>query len=504
MPASRSSYQQGVGARGLRGPAVVMGAASVHAEGMTMVRVPLLLLLTASCALGQTTGDPFPGPIVSDRDAITVGYVEFASLPDVDGGAARMMHLQVEPGGSRLFVSDMRGLLYTVSARGESVALYLDLDATPWGVQVEPSGSERGFQSMALHPQFNEAGAPGFGKLYTLVDTRNMRPAPDFTPPGTDDRTHDTVLLEWTARTPSAAAYDGGRPRELMRFQQPYRNHNGGDLRFNPLASSGDPDFGLLYVGMADGGSGGDPHDLAQNLQAGFGKILRIDPLGSNGANGRYGIPAANPFVARGAEALGEIYAYGVRNPQRFAWDAETGNMFFAEIGQNTVEEVSRVTAGANLGWHDWEGSFVYVGRNGVNPEGPRADPAMIYPVVEYDQADALLQRSAAATMCCVYRHAAIPELDGLLLFGDNPSGEIFYVDADELPDGGQASIRRILFEAGGTAKTLLELIRAKNVEQGKSPASRADLRFDMTPDGRLFVLNKGDGTIRRIVSASR
>jgi hypothetical protein len=309
------------------------------------------------------------------------------------------------------------------------------------------------------------------------------------------------VLYEWTARTPGAATYDGGPPREMMRFEQPFANHNGGHLTFNPLATAGSPDFGLLYLGFADGGSGGDPLNLAQNRSSAFGKILRFDPLGTNSANGKYGIPAANPFASNGsAGTLREIYAVGLRNPQRFAWDSRTGNMFVADIGQNIVEKVSLVTAGANLGWNKWEGSFAYVGRQGVSLENQRGDAAITYPVVEYGQLDPLLQPQSAVTMGVVYRRTEIRQLTNLLLFGDNPSGEIFYVNADDLPRGGQDRMRRILFSDKGESKTLLQLIKEKNVAQGRMPATRADLRFGPGPGGQIFVLNKRDGTIRLLV----
>ena len=100
-------------------------------------------------------------------------------------------------------------------------------------------------------------------------------------------------------------------------------------------------------MGIADGGSGGDPLNNAQNLSSAFGKMMRIDPLGKNSANGKYGIPKDNPFVNdNDPNTLGEIYAFGLRNPQRFAWDSRNGNMFVADIGQNIVEEVSQMTAG--------------------------------------------------------------------------------------------------------------------------------------------------------------
>jgi glucose/arabinose dehydrogenase len=289
-----------------------------------------------------------------------------------------------------------------------------------------------------------------------------------------------------------------------MRFEQPFANHNAGHLAFNPLSRPGAPDFGLLYMGSADGGSGGDPLNLAQNLGSAFGKILRIDPMGKDSANGKYGIPASNPFVKQQG-TLPEIYALGLRNPQRFAWDSKTGGMFVADIGQNIIEEISPVTAGANLGWKVWEGSYRFLGGQvGVDSEKPRADPSMTYPVVEYGQLDPLLQNSSAATMGVVYRGTAIKELSNLLIFGDNPSGELFYVSADKLPGGGQDAIRRILLNDKGTAKTLLQLIREKNTAQGRTPlAPRADLRFGPGANGQIFLLNKRDGTIRLLVPAT-
>jgi hypothetical protein len=414
------------------------------------------------------------------------------------------MLLVDEPGSRRLFVNDMRGPLYLLSYNGKTVRQYLDINAAAWGVSVQASGRERGFQSFAFHPQFNRPGTRGFGRFYTLTDTSNTTPVPDFRPAG-GTRTHDTILLEWTAKNPAADAYDGGVPRELIRFEQPFANHNGGQLGFNPFASTGDADFGLLYIGFADGGSGGDPLDHAQNLNSAFGKLLRIDPLGSNSANGKYGIPAGNPFSNDGsASTLGEIYASGLRNPQRFAWDPKNGNLFVADIGQNTVEEISIATPGANLGWNDWEGSFAYVSREGVGLASQRSDAKVVFPIVEYGQPDPLLQPQSAVTVGAVYRQTAIKQLENLLVFGDIPSGEAFYINADNLPKGGQGAIRRILFNDNGVAKTLLQIIKDTNVKQGKMPATRADLRFGLGPDGQIFMLNKGDGIIRLLVPGAR
>jgi len=470
------------------------------------VSVAMVTFMLATPAFGQGRGatplppgftnDPFPQPIPANDGVIAVTVREFASLPDIAGIPARAMTLVDEPGTRRLFVNDMRGPLYVVSYDGRSVALYLDVNDPKWGIGVQSQGRERGFQSFAFHPQFGQPGTRGFGKFYTYTDTTNQTPSADFTTPNAST-THDTVLFEWTAKTPTAASYDGSAPREVIRWRQPFPNHNGGRITFNSTVAAGSPEFGLLYVGVADGGSGGDPMKLAQNLGSGFGKILRIDPLGDDSRNKKYGIPPSNPFVNR-PDALPEIYAYGVRNPQFISWDPRNGNMFFSDIGQNTVEEVSRVTPGANLGWNVWEGSYRF-GQGGVAIDNPRSDPNVTYPVAEWGQLDPLLQSNSASVGVIAYRGTQIPQLTGRLLFADMPSGEIFHVNVDSLPNGGQDAIRRVLVRdaPGGEPKTVLQVIQEKNRAMGKPVVTRADLRFGIGPSQQLFLLNKGDGTIR-------
>jgi hypothetical protein len=462
--------------------------------------------VSAIAAFAQPSNDPFPQPINTKDGVVTVSFTEFATIPGIEGQpiAPRMTLLVDEPATKRLFVNDMRGPFYSVSYDGKTVTPYLDLNAEKWGVKVNSQGNERGFQSFAFHPQFAQRGARGYGKFYTLLDSSNVGPAVDFKPGG-GTHTHDTVLLEWTAKDAAAKTYDGGAPRELIRWEQPFANHNCGHMTFNPLARQGSPDYGLLYFGFADGGSGGDPFKHGQNLNSGFGKIFRIDPLGTNSKNGKYGIPDSNPFAKDGRDdTLGEIYAYGVRNSQRLFWDRKNGNMFMSDIGQNIVEEISPVTAGANLGWNDWEGSYKFISREAVNLESARSDSKVTYPIVEYGQLDPLFQPNSAAIGGVVYRAGKIKQLDGLLLFGDNPSGEIFYVKADALPKGGQDPIRRVLLNDKGTPKTLLALIKEKNAAQGRMPATRADLRFGEGADGQVYILNKGDGTIRLLVPDGR
>lgn len=466
--------------------------------------------------------DPY-SPIPQAEGTITVAIEDFAHLPDSDQGLgelipARMMLLRDEPGTGRLFVNDLNGLLYSITYDGK-VTAYLELTAERWNLQLELAGRPKGFQSFAFHPQFADIGKPGHGRFYTLIDTKATAPTPDYLA-DPSLRAHDTVLLEWVAKDPSAAVYDGGEPRELLRVQQPHFAHNGGMLSFRPRATQQDADYGLLYMGIGDGGRGSDPQRLARNLGSIFGKILRIDPLGSNSANGKYGIPDSNPFASDGSDAtLGEIYASGLRNPQRMAWDSKTGAFFVLDIGQNVMEEINIVTPGADLGWSDWEGSFRHNRRKAksdVLPASPRSDGAVSFPFVEFDQLDPLLELnphkknlpvgnppSAAITGIVIYRDGPLAKLADKLLFGDSPSGEVFYVAADEPPmDGWKPKhIRRVLFEREKRTMSLLEIIQETNiVQRRRRPNPRADLRFGTGPNGQVFLLNKADGVIRRLL----
>jgi hypothetical protein len=123
----------------------------------------------------------------------------------------------------------------------------------------------------------------------------------------------------------------------------------------------------------------------------------------------------------------------------------------------------------------------------------------MTFPIAEFDHTDSILSNRAAVTGVIVYRSNAIPALRGRILFGDMPSGEVFTVSADDTQASGQDHIRRVLFNDGGTARTFLQIIRDKNMQQGKQPAARADVRFGTGPDDQVFLLNKADGVIRRL-----
>ena len=307
---------------------------------------------------GQTT-DPFPAPIAATEGVIRVGVREFASVPDIDGVAARMMNLVNEPGTRRLFVNDMRGPLYSVSYDGKTVTLYLDINDADVGRERAVDGPRARLPELRLPSAVRPGRHAGVRQVLHLH--RHEQPdagAPTSRPPNPADARTTRCCSSGRRRRRPPRPTTADRHASCSGFGSRSRITTAATWRSIRSPRPAAPEFGLLYIGVADGGSGGDPMRLAQNLGSAFGKILRIDPLGTNSANGKYGIPGEQSVRRRPLARLPEIYAYGVRNPQRFAWDRRNGNMFLADIGQNIVEEISVVTPGANLGWNEWEGSY--------------------------------------------------------------------------------------------------------------------------------------------------
>jgi glucose/arabinose dehydrogenase len=210
------------------------------------------------------------------------------------------------------------------------------------------------------------------------------------------DADGDTNVDEYTMRGPDA---DTGTRRRVLFVDQPYSNHNGGEVVFGP--------DGELYIGLGDGGAAGDPHDNGQNLANALGKILRIDPRRAGDAS--YRVPADNPFVGR-AGAFTEIWMFGLRNPWRFSFDRETGDTWIGDVGQNLYEEIDYAPHGedgVNWGWSQREGRHEF---KGAQPSGARD------PIVETSHDDGW----CAIVGGYVYRGRAIPALYGVYLYGDN------------------------------------------------------------------------------------
>ncbi len=202
--------------------------------------------------------------------------------------------------------------------------------------------------------------------------------------------------------------------RDVLFVEQPYSNHNGGNLAFGP--------DGYLYIGLGDGGSGGDPDRNGQSLQTLLGKMLRISPRPSG--DDPYGIPPDNPFVGRG-DARPEIWAFGLRNPWRYSFDLQTGDLWIGDVGQSASEEIdvepAGSTGGLNFGWNLFEGSLPYLG------DGSAADT--VGPVYEYPNGTG----GCAVTGGYVYRGARIPDLVGAYVFADFCGGGL---EAFVLRDG--------------------------------------------------------------------
>jgi glucose/arabinose dehydrogenase len=328
----------------------------------TMARVALAALAVSACASG-TPGAADPKPAQGVR-----------VKPLVDG-LHDPVYVTAPPGDSRLFIVEQEGRIRVFENGRLLRRPFLDL------TDRVLAGGERGLLSMAFHPQY--AANRFFFVNYT-------------------DRNGHTRVVRYTATADRNMA-DPESGRLILLIPQPYANHNGGLVLFGP--------DGMLYIGMGDGGSAGDPHGNGQNLQSLLGKMLRIDVDRGN----PYAIPPDNPF-ARGKGGRPEIWAWGLRNPWRFAFDPVDRLLYIADVGQNRWEEVDVVPAGRagiNYGWNLMEGDHCF-----KNPGCTRAGLAP--PAFEYDH-----RQGCSITGGSVYRGRRVPALVGHYVFADFCSGWI-------------------------------------------------------------------------------
>lgn len=277
------------------------------------------------------------------------------------------------PGDGRLFVVEQNGYIRIVDAGGAvRPTPFLDLsDHIVWG-------GEQGLLGLVFHPDY--AGNGYFYVNYTRLDG-------------------DSVIARYSVSGDPNVA-DPGSEFVILGFEQPYANHNGGDLAFGP--------DGYLYIPTGDGGSFGDPQENAQSLGSLLGKVLRIDVDGGS----PYAIPPDNPFVGT-PNALPEIWAFGLRNPWRFSFDRQTGDMFIGDVGQGSWEEIDFQPAasagGENYGWDCYEGNHSYE-LTGCSP----LPSDYVFPIYEYSHAV-----GHAVTGGYVYRGSAYPSLLGAYFFAD-------------------------------------------------------------------------------------
>jgi len=321
----------------------------------------LLTLAAAACGDADATGKGSAPP--------PAGATELVAVP-IASGLEAPVHVSAPAGDDRVFIVEQPGRIRVVRDGAVLPTPFLDI------TDRVRSGGERGLLSVAFHPDFASSG-----RFYV-----------DYT-----DTNGDTRIARFRT-APGSDVTDPASESLVLFVEQPFANHNGGLVAFGP--------DGMLYVGMGDGGGGGDPLEAGQDLDTLLGKLLRLDV----DAGSPYGIPADNPFVGR-SDARPEIWAYGLRNPWRYAWDRADGLLWIADVGQNRLEELNARpadAAGLNYGWDIMEGDDCFEPSSGCDRTG------LVAPVHVYDHDD-----GCSVTGGHVYRGQAIPALQGHYFYAD-------------------------------------------------------------------------------------
>ena len=392
---------------------------------------------------------------------------------------ARITEMKIQPHTNDLFVVDLRGKLYRL--RNDKPVIYMDMAKLKPKFINEP-GLATGFGSFAFHPEFFRNGL-----LYTTHTEAANSGKADFGYADSIKITLQWVLTEWKV-DPKSDTFSG-TGRELLRVDMVSGIHGVQEIAFNPLSKKGDQDYGLLYIGVGDGGAVENGYQfLAHDRARIWGTILRIDPAGNNSSNGHYGIPQTNPF-AQDKDALGEIYAYGFRNPHRFTW-GKNGEMLACNVGHSNIESVNLIKSGHDYGWPIREGSFL------LNPYGdlkriyslPANDTVykITYPVAEYDHDEGKAISGGFEYL------GSIPALKGKFFFGDIPTGRLLYIEMPDIKQGKYATISEWRVSFNGEVRTLKQLCGN----------DRVDLHFGRDAKGELYIMTKADGKLYKLISA--
>ncbi len=424
--------------------------------------------------------NPIPDPIPMSDLVVELEVV--AQIPPSDNASpfTRITKLAPQPQTGRLFVVDLRGKLYRLD--GSKSEVYLDLTKLRPKTLYKP-GHASGFGSFAFHPEFMKNGL-----LYTVHTEIPGSGVPDFSFPDSIKVVTQGVVTEWKAKTPGAFPFEGDS-RELFRINMPSQIHGIQEITFNPLSKPGDKDFGMLYIGIGDGGSAENGFGfLCHSLEKIWGTVLRIDPGGTNAPNGHYGIPQDNPFVKTNDPNINqEIYAYGFRNPHRITW-SKKGEMIVPNVGHHNVESLYIIRPGSDCGWPMREGSFVIdpsQNMHNIYPiPGDDSKNNITYPVAEYDH-----DEGDAIAGGMEYWGTKIPELNGKFFFGDIVRGRLFYIEMNGLKPGGHAAIKEWRISVNGSVKTLRELCGADKVDERFGRDAKGELYITTKPDGRVYRL---------------
>jgi glucose/arabinose dehydrogenase len=354
-----------------------------------------LLLFNFSCFQEMENDDQDPidnGPIILQEAFPNLSFsrpVDFQHAGD---------------GTDRIFIVEQRGEIsvFQNDTEVEDKTLFLNIES-----KVNDQGNEEGLLGLAFHPDYENNGF--FFVNYTAASPRRTvisRFQVSATDPNRADESSELVILE---------------------FNQPYTNHNGGQLSFGP--------DGYLYIASGDGGSGGDPLNHGQRPETLLGAILRID-INKQEGGGNYAIPVDNPFVNNEEGFKEEIYAYGLRNPWRFSFDPQTNTLWTGDVGQNRAEEIDIILKGRNYGWRTMEGFSCFDPASGCIQEG------LEMPIWEYTHSNG----DRSITGGFVYRGTEISELQGLYVYGDFVSGRIWTLDFSDLDNPVNAELMRADF----------------------------------------------------------
>jgi glucose/arabinose dehydrogenase len=313
-------------------------------------------------------------------EAETAGYLDDLRLETLvqKGTFNRPVGLEKRPDRpDQLYVVEQGGTIRLLDLNQPQSGTKLVLDIRD---RVRDDGNEKGLLGLAFHP-----AKPGEAYVNYTTDTH-------------------TVISRFTADQANGDRLDPKSEQVILTFKQPRSNHNGGQLAFGP--------DGMLYIASGDGGGSGDPYGSGQDKQSLLGKILRIDVDRQEGDRA-YAIPDDNPFANGGGAP--EVYAYGLRNPWRFSFDTETGQLWAADVGQNRLEEINLIVNGGNYGWNVREGTQCYKPAKGCATEG------LIDPIYEYGR-----NEGVSVTGGFVYRGKQIPALNGWYVYGDYAMGTIW------------------------------------------------------------------------------
>ena len=424
--------------------------------------------------------DPIPEAIEKNGSSLNLVYLAQAPTTSKNTPLARINKLvPLSNKSGRLFINDLNGMLYEL--KGNKLQLVLKMQDYFKNFISKP-GLGSGLGSFAFHPNYLNNGL-----FYTshTEESKNSKKS-DFSYHDSIPKKMKWILTEWKQLNTAQGTFKGSH-REILTVDVPTQIHGMQEICFRPDVSKGESDYGKLFIGIGDGGSAENKFlGLTQSTQKVWGTILRIDPLGNNSKNGNYGIPNDNPFINT-PEAVGEIWAYGFRNPNRISWDKNSGNMLASDIGHRQIEEINLIKAGGNYGWPFREGAFALYAKEDMDQVyalDSIEDRNYIAPILQFDHDE-------ANAICggFVYQGKKIKELRGKYIFGSIVHGKIFSANASEFALGKFAKIEELDITYDGKISTLKKI--TKN--------NRVDLRLGVDNEGELYVFTKADGKIYKI-----